>query len=304
LITTFIQKYFGVFFAAGIALGFFFPGFFMPVSNWIMFLLGSVITLTFLTLDLRAAAVNLKQFHHIGAAMIISKVVLPFILFQLARPFGSDISIAVLLLTLTPFAGVSPTLTKILGGDAEFILLNQVLLTLLAPLYLPALLLLYAGAEIQIDVLAMMKTLLFLIIIPFTISLIIRPVLKQLVERTKRYYGAANILLISLLLTGIIAGTAEQIKENPLKALPMTGCALILGLLLMFAGWFCFFFLDRKKRIGLSVGNIYMNIGLSAVIAAPYFSPGVMMFILIYELPANILPGLIGKIGLFKIDKD
>jgi len=296
----FVQKFFGLFFATGMALGFFFPGFYMPVAERTILILGTVITLTFLTIDFRAAASNLKRFHNIGAVVLISKLLLPFVLYQLAKPLGTDISLGVLLLTLTPFASVSPTLTRIIGGDTEFIILSQVLLTLLAPFYMPFLLLLYAGAVIEIDVFQMMRSLLFLILIPFVLSLILRPLFKKAVERTKKYYSAVNILLISLLLTGLISMAADDIKSNLIIALPMTGWVIILGIILTFAGWYCFFFMDRKKRLGLAVGNVYMNIGLTAVIAAGFFSSEVIMFVLLYEIPANLLPALLGRLDFFK----
>ena len=299
----FIQKYFGAFFALGIALGLLLPDFFIPVSERVLLILGIVITLTFLTIDLKAAATNLRRLHHLGAALIISKAVLPLILYLAARPLGDAVSIGVLLLSLTPFASVSPTLTKIVGGDTEFVLLCMVLTTLLAPLYMPFLLLLYAGAEIELDVLQMMKTLFLLIIIPFGISLVLRPLFKRAIETTKRYYGAVTILLITLLLTGLLAGVSEPIMADPLKALPMAGWAILLGTLLSSAGWFLFFFLDRKKRLGLSVANLYMNIGLTAVIAASFFEADVMLFIMMYELPANLMPALIGKISRSHVDR-
>ncbi len=292
----FIQKYFGAFFAAGLALGLFFPDFFSPVSERVVLILGTVMTMIFLTIDLKSVILNLKRFHHIGAALFVSKAVFPLLIYLAARPLGEPVSIGVLLLCLTPFAAVSPTITRIIGGDTEFIIICQVLLTLLSPFYMPALLLLYAGAVIELDILQMMKTLVFLILIPFGISLVLRPLLKKAVERTKKYYGAFTIILISVLLSGLLSGASEPITANPLRALPLAGLAVGLGVILSAAGWFGFFFLDRKKRIGLSAANLYMNVGLTAVIAAGFFGAETMLFILLYELPANLLPAALGRI--------
>ena len=292
----FIQKYFGIFFAAGIVLGLGLPDFFQPVSENVILILAAVMSLTFLTIDLKAAWANLKRFHTVGAALFISKAVIPLLLYFAARPLGDAVSIGVLLLALTPFAAVSPTLTKLIGGDTEFIILCQVSNTLLAPFYMPALLLLYAGAEIDIDAVQMMKTLVFMILIPFGISLVLRPLVPRVIERTKKYYSAVTILLISLLLAGVLSGAAGPITENPLKTLLPAGLTFALGALLSAAGWFVFFFLDRRKRIGLSVSNLYMNIALTAVIATGFFGPDVILFILLYEIPANLFPALLGRI--------
>ncbi len=301
---TFIQKFFGLIFALGMALGFFFPDVFMPVAGWTMLLLGIVITLTFITIDLNVVAANLKRFHNIGIVFLVLKVLLPFLLYRLALPLGPAISVAVLLLSLTPFAGVSPTLTRIVGGDTEFVLIMQVFLTLIAPFYIPFLLKLFAGKTVVFDTLLMMKNLLLVIVIPFILSLILKPLFKKTIEKTRHTYGAVSILSITLLLTGLLATAADDIKSNPAIALPMTGYAFVLGIILMFAGWYLFFFLDKKKRLGLTVGNIYMNIGLIAVIAAEFFNSEVMMFILIYELPANLMPSLVGRIPLFRLKEE
>lgn len=292
----FIQKYFGVFFTAAMALGLFLPEFFMPVSERIILILSTVMTLTFLTVDLKSVWKNLKRLHEIGAIVLFSKAVIPLLLYLAAAPFGQTFSIGVLLLGLTPFAAVSPTLAGLIGGDTEYVIVCQVASTLLAPIYMPALLLFYAGAEITVDAVQMFKTLFFLIIIPFGISLVIRPVIPKLILKTKKYFSALTILLISLLITGIMSGASEPIMENPLKAVPLTGAVFVLGAVLAATGWFVFFFMDMRKRIGLSVASLYVNIGLTAVIAAEFFEPEVMLLVVLYELPANIFPAIMKRI--------
>ncbi len=282
------------------ALGLIFPGVFIPVKDRVMLILGSVMTLTFLTLDFRDLLHNLKRFHVLGLVLLVSKGILPFLFYLAAGPLGPDISLAVLLLCLTPFAAVSPTLTKILGGDAEFVLVNQVLQTLLAPLYMPFLLLLFAGTEIELDVPGMMKSLVLLIIVPLAASALIKPVFRRTVEYGKKYFGALNIILISTLLTGLLASASAPIRENPADALYTGVWVIALGVFLPVVSWLIFFFLDEKKRAGLSIAGLYMNIGLTAVIAAGFFSREVLLFILLFELPANIFPFVMGKLGPFR----
>ena len=278
------------------ALGFFFPDSLIIISDYSLLILGGVMTMTFLSIDLEAAIHNIKRIHITGLVFLLTKAVIPFLLFLLSRPLGENISIAVLLLGLTPFAAISPTITRIIGGDAEFILVQQILQTLLAPLYMPVLFQLIAGSQISIDVLQMVKILVFLIIIPFAAAIIIRLIIRGFIIKTQKYYGALSILLISLLLTGLLAKAAAPVKADPLRALPLAGWTFLLAVILMFSGWFLFFFMDKRKRKGIAVGHVYMNIGLTAVLAAGFFNSEVLLFVLIYELPANLLPAVIGKI--------
>ena len=66
--------------------------------------------------------------------------------------------------------------------------------------------------------------------------------------------------------------------------------------LLTLAGYVLFPRLDRKKRIGLSVSTLYVNAGLTIVLAARYFPVEVMILCLLYELPVNIFPGIIRRV--------
>ena len=161
---------------------------------------------------------------------------------------------------------------------------------------MPALLLLFAGTRIELDPVQMTKTLVLLIFIPFVLALVLRPFFGNAINKTKKYYSAITIILISLLMTGLMTGASAPIRERPFAALPVAVEAVALGIILPLSGWFVFFFLDKKKRLGLSVSSLYMNIGLSAVIASSFFSPEVMLFILIYEIPANIFPAFIARI--------
>ncbi|MDC7125302.1 MAG: bile acid:sodium symporter [Spirochaetales bacterium] len=293
---SFIQKYFGAFFAAGILLGLFLPRVFLPISDYVLLILGSVMTLTFLTIDYKAILNNLKKAHVIGITILILKVILPFIFYTIAKPLGETVSIGILLLTLTPIATVAPTLTKLMKGDTEFIIILQTLTTLLSPIYMPALLLFFAGTKIEIDTMQMVKTLIFLILIPFCLSLLIRPLFKVTIQKTQKYFGAVTLLLITILLTGLLAGASAPIMKNPIKAFPLALIAFGLGIILPLTGWFVFFFFDKKKRIGLSISTLYMNIGLTAVIAYGFFDADVILFILLYELPANLIPSVLEKI--------
>lgn len=299
----FVQKFFGIFFATGIALGLFFPDTLIVLADHSLLILGIVMTMTFLTIDLDAALHNLKRLHVTGIVILITKALVPFVLFHLTRPLGENISIAVLLLSLTPFAAISPTLAKIVGGDAEFILIQQILQTLISPLYMPFLFMLIAGSSINIDVMSMVRILVFLVLIPFGISIFVRLTLKKFMLKTRKFYPAISILLISVLLSGLLASAAEPIKADPLKALPLAGWAFALAIVLMLLGWFVFFFLDKKKRLGIVVAHVYPNIGLTAVLAAGFFGPEVLLFVLIYELPANLLPSIVSRIKLFCLDE-
>ena len=291
----FIQKYFGLFFAASMAAGLFLPEKLIFLADWSLPILGCVMGLTFLSIDLEAAFRNLKRLKLIGSIFLVTKGLLPLLIFFAAGPLGPTVQTAALLLSLTPFAAISPTLTRIVGGDAELILVEQVVQTISAPIYLPLFFRLIAGTAIEIDTMQMVKTLVFLIIIPLIVTSAARVPARTLITRTRKYYGALSIILISALLCGLLASASGPVTSDPLKTLPLAGFAVALAVFLMASGWFGFFFLGPKQRIGISLGNVYMNIGLSAVLAADFLGPDVLLFVLLYEFPANLLPPLLRR---------
>jgi BASS family bile acid:Na+ symporter len=175
-------------------------------------------------------------------------------------------------------------------GDTAFLLVQLVISSLLTPFLFPLMLKLVAGAVISLDTMDMMVMLMKLIFIPFVLSLLLRKFGPSIIEETKHRYGGISVLLITILLLGIVAKGSPTIKGRLLESLPEIGLAFLLGLFLIASGYFPFLFLEKEKRICLALGNLFMNVGLTLVIASQYFSADVVLFCLVYELPANTLP--------------
>lgn len=296
-----VQKYFGLFFSAGIAGGFFFPEFFLPLSNYVLFILGFVMTLSFFTVDLKLIKENAKKIHIHLIIYIALKVLLPCLLYSLIALFNQTLALAVLLLTATSVAVVVPALSRLVHADSDFILFQVVLSSLFAPFQLPFLLKIMAGAVVPIDTLGMMSMLVKIIVVPFLIALLVKKFGPNLIEETKSKYGAYSVLLITALLLGLVAQGAPSIKANLSGAVPVVIETYVLGFILMAFGFYPFFFLEKRKRVALALGNLFMNVGLSIVLAAQFFSTEVLIICIIYELPANTLPVLIQRLNRPKV---
>ena len=292
-----VKKYFGLIFLVGIVLGFFFGDTFRFLGGGIVPILAGVMTLSFLSIDFS----RLKE--AFGSAPLyllilgVFKVALPGLLFLAISPFNQDIALAVLLLSATSVAVISTTLTELLSGDTVFILILVILSSLIAPFQLPFVLRLYAGKEIGIDAVSMMVTLIKIVLVPFAISILIKLLLPGIVKKTVHSYGAVSILLIFFLRRGVIASGSGYIRSSFSQVPIMLALAYGFGALSALLGYWVFFFLPRDRRTGLSVSVLYMNIGLSVVIAAKYFSPLVLLFCVLYQLPANTIPVFIRRLN-------
>jgi BASS family bile acid:Na+ symporter len=276
-----------------ILLGYLFPGPLGFIYNYSLLILGTIMVLSFLSLDLSLISDEIRNPVTLAIVLVVTKFAVPGLLYLLIFPFSPVLAVAVLLIGTTPAATVSPTLTRICGGNAEFALVILVLTALISPFSLPATIRLFTGIALEIDFLGMAKTLLQMIIIPFFISLGLRRLFPRGVEKSKFHFGPWSVLLVFILILGLMAHGAEDIRENLVLVPSYLAAALGLGILQGLTGAFLLFFLDRKRRISLAVGLIYINVGLSIVLAVKYFSTPVLVFALLYEVPANLLPGLV-----------
>ena len=276
-----------------ILLGYLFPGPLGFIYNYSLMILGTIMVLSFLSLDLSLISKEIKNPGILGIALVVTKFVVPGLLYLLIFPFSPVLAVAVLLIGATPAATVSPTLTRICGGNGEFALVILVLTALISPFTLPATMKLFTGIALEIDFLEMTKTLFQMIFIPFLISLGLRRFFPGGVEKSKIHLGPWSVLLVFILILGLMAHGADDIRENLNLVPAYLAAALGLGVVQGLSGALLLIFLDRKRRISLAVGLIYVNVGLSIVLAAKYFSTPVLVFTLLYEVPANLFPGLV-----------
>ena len=287
----FIQKYFGIFFLAAMTLGLLFPGVFSVFGNYVIILLSIIMVLSFLGIDFSMLLSNVKKVHLVLVAFLIFKIALPGVLYYVAGVFfDTTITVTILLLNLTPLAIITAAITGICKGDDTFVLLLMVLSTLLSPLYLPLVMDLVAGREVALDIPAMIRTLLFLVIVPFLGAFLIRRFAQGFVRASKEYYPAVSIFFVMLLLSGIMGDGAEFIYQHPDTVLEFLLIGYGLGVILGLLGLSGLFLFSREKRIGLAVGILYMNLGLSIVIAKTFLSEEAVLFCVLYEFPANTLP--------------
>ena len=292
----FIKKYFVLFLVAAIAAGYLFDSVFIPLSRYTIPILGALMVSSFLSVDYRLILEKIKKPKEFIVVFILVKMILPALLYFILRPFHELLAVAVLLIAAAPAAGVSPAMTALCRGDTEFILVVLIFTTLISPFSLPLTMNFLAGTNMEIDIPGMIRTLLQIIAGPLAVTLILKKLLKEKLDSVKPYLGSVSVIILTVLLLGLTSGGARQIRTH-LEMIPFYGAAaLILGVLLSLAGYFFFPFLDRGKRIGLTISTLYVNVGLVIVLAARYFPPEVMIFSLLYEVPVNVFPGILRRI--------
>ncbi len=179
--------------------------------------------LSFLSLDLSLITEEIKKPGTLAFTLLVTKFLVPGLLYVIILPFSPVLAVAVLLIMTTPAATVSPTLTRICGGNAEFSLVMLVLTALISPFSLPATIRLFTGIALEIDFIGMAKTLLEMIVIPFLIALGLRRLFPRSIEKGKIHFGPWSVVLVFILILGLMAHGAEDIRENLTLVPPYLG---------------------------------------------------------------------------------
>ena len=289
----FIKTHFVFFLIASMLLGFFVPGPFAIFANLVVPILACIMISSFLSIDFAVLKKRLSRPKDIIIVFVIVKIIIPAGLYFIIKPFDPVIALAILLISAAPAAAVSPTFTKLCRGDMEFALVVLMITSVLSPITLPLTINLLAGTNIDIDIWGMVKTLLQIIVIPFVATLVLKRFCSKSIEKVKPYLGSFAVIALAILLLGLVANGAADIKSNYALFPKFTLVSCLLGIYLALAGWFFFLFFNREKRIALSLSTSYINVGLIIVLSSRFFPIEVMIFTLIYEIPANILPGII-----------
>lgn len=98
-------------------------------------------------------------------------VIFPILLFLLLQSFSQPLAIAVLLLALAPAGVTSPAFTGLVNGNVSLTIIIVLISSLLAPFYLPYILSFFIGTDIQIDILALLKTIAIIVIVPLVMHI-------------------------------------------------------------------------------------------------------------------------------------
>lgn len=131
-------------------------------------------------------------------AILSSFVAVPLAAFLLASAAGlpGDFILGLLIASAMP-TGISVVyLARAFGGDGSTVLASAAVSTLLAPALTPAAVYLLAGAQVQIDLLLMFRTLVVAVAIPFLASLAFRKGAKRLKEHSIAVSTAMSFLLV------------------------------------------------------------------------------------------------------------
>ncbi|MBU3957515.1 MAG: bile acid:sodium symporter [Nanoarchaeota archaeon] len=291
-----IEKYYWLFFALGMALGWFVPQATGFLSPYILHMLVIVLFLTMLKMDAKDVFSHFKNPFLIVCLSLLILIVSPIAFYYFSGLFlPPNYSLAILLLAAMP-AGMSITAyAGIFKGSASLALTLTMATSLLAPFTVPAVIYFLTGNSLQINVFEMIASLSGIIFLPFLLSLIFRKFAAKQINRMEKYFKPAVIILITLIMAASIAKISG--KHLELDSLWLVVLLLFfLAAALHIIGYYAAFLQGKADRISSSLAVAYMNSTLAIVLASSFFGPETLLAVVLYQFPTNIMLILFGWI--------
>ena len=248
-----------------------------PMLGVIMFGMG-------LTLHLKDFRIVFSRPKDIIIGCLAQFTVMPLMAWSLARIFNFDeaLTVGVVLVGCCPGGTASNVITYLSKGDLALSVGMTGVSTLIAPIVTPLLVWLLAGKAVDVDVVSMFLSILWVVILPIILGLIIKHYFPRLTERTTSYLPALSSLTIAAIVMIIIAASAHRLMEGGLIIILVVIlhnlCGLSIGYLIGFLlrlPW------AKRKALCIEVGM--QNSGLASSLATLHFA----------AYPMAIIPGAI-----------
>jgi len=109
------------------------------------------------------------------------------------------------------------------------------------------------------------------------------------IVKSSHLFTSLNVLLLTVMVYAIIGSQRDIILGEPVKILWQTAFLYLVFILLHFIGYFMGYKEDRKGKIATAIGAAYMNNAMAIVLAAVYFSPAILVLMVLSEIPWSTL---------------
>lgn len=237
-----------------------------PMLGVIMFGMG-------LTLNLQDFKIVFSRPKDVVIGCLAQFTVMPLLAWGLAWAFNLDeaLALGVVLVGCCPGGTASNVITYLAKGDLALSVGMTGVSTLLAPLLTPLLTWALAGKSVNVDVVGMLLSILWVVILPIVAGLIVKWLWPKFTEKTIDYLPALSSIVIALIVAIIIAANANKLMAGGLIIVVVVMlhniCGLSLGYLigrvLGLAG-------AKRKAISIEVGM--QNSGLASSLATIHFA--------------------------------
>lgn len=199
--------------------------------------------------------------------------VMPLLAWFLANVFSLDeaLTVGVVLVGCCPGGTASNVITFLARGDLALSVGMTGVSTLLAPLATPLLVWLLAGKTVDVDVVGMLLSILWVVILPIVAGLIVKRLLPRQTEAAVVYLPALSSIAICAIVLIVIAANAGKLMSGGLLIVLVVMLHNLCGLGIGY-GVGRLLRLSTAKRRAISIEVGMQNSGLASSLATLHFA--------------------------------
>ena len=245
---------------------------FLPTTS-ISYMLGVVMFGMGLALSPHDFQVVFSRPRDVLIGTIAQFAIMPCIAWILAKAFALDnaLALGVILVGCCPGGTASNVITFLAKGDLALSVGITGVSTLLAPLLTPLLTWGLAGERIEVDVLSMFLSILWVVIVPIILGFAVKKFFPNFTSKAIDFLPGASTIAIAMIVSIVISANASRLMVGGVVILLVVMLHNICGLLLGYtASTLLHMPLAKRKTIAIEVGM--QNSGLAAHLAALHFA--------------------------------
>ena len=273
-ICDFISRWMGVLVLLMAVFSFLVPAPIGAIPTWVINpLLGLIMFGMGLTLSAKDFRVVFSRPKDALIGCLAQFTVMPLLAWVLARLFALDeaLTVGVVLVGCCPGGTASNVITYLAKGDVALSVGMTATSTLLAPVATPLLVWLLAGKTVDVNVLGMLQSILWVVIMPIVVGLAVKRLWPRLAERSTAYLPALSSIVICTIVAIIIAANAQKLLTGGLVIMLVVILHNLCGLGLGYAiGRLSGMNSAKRRTVSIEVGM--QNSGLASSLATLHFA--------------------------------
>lgn len=270
----YISEYMGLLVLAAALLALAFPDILQQVRPTVInYLLGVVMFGMGLTLNLQDFKIVFSRPKDVVIGCLAQFTMMPLLAWGLARLFQLDeaLALGVVLVGCCPGGTASNVITYLAKGDLALSVGMTGVSTLFAPFLTPLLTWALAGKSVNVDVVSMFLSILWVVILPIVIGLLVKWLWPKFTEKATDYLPAFSSIAIAFIVAIIIAANAVKLLAGGVMIVVVVMLHNICGLGLgYFIGRLLRLSEPKKRAISIEVGM--QNSGLASSLATIHFA--------------------------------
>ena len=299
-ICKYISDYMGIWVLLAAVLALVFPQALSSVRPTVInYLLGMVMFGMGLTLNLHDFKIVFSRPKDVIIGCLAQFTIMPLLAWTLTQVFALDeaLALGVVLVGCCPGGTASNVITFLAKGDLALSVGMTGVSTLLAPFLTPLLTWLLAGKAVDVDVMSMFLSILWVVILPIVVGLMVKALWPKFTEKAVDYLPAISTLAITSIVGIVIAANAEKLLAGGLLIIVVVvlhnACGLGLGYLI---GTLLGLTAPKRKAISVEVGM--QNSGLATSLATIHFATYPMASIpgAVFSVWHNISGAIVARI--------